>query len=163
MLVAYRPVEPGARVQIPTMVLIVLFLAKKFSLTLLLMTCGWAGSSAWYECLACIQEDAGSNPARSTTKQTRDIFVRGKILNTLWKMKTEGYADSTIKATDRRLLSFTVSCATPQPLSCQSSTRMMLESFLDICAPPMSHGSDHWTKRNSQPSPNQPSRTWGKD
>ena len=79
------------------------FLAKKFSLTLLLMTCGWAGSSAWYECLACIQEDAGSNPARSTTKQTRDVFVRGKVLNTLWKMKTEGYADSTIKATDRRL------------------------------------------------------------
>ena len=27
----------------------------------------WAGSSAWHERLTCTQEDAGSNPARSTT------------------------------------------------------------------------------------------------
>ena len=29
----------------------------------------WAGSSAWYERLTCTQEDAGSNPARSTTTE----------------------------------------------------------------------------------------------
>ena len=28
----------------------------------------WAGSSAWHERLTCTQEDAGSNPARSTTR-----------------------------------------------------------------------------------------------
>jgi hypothetical protein len=29
----------------------------------------WAGSSAWHERLTCTQEDAGSNPARSTTTE----------------------------------------------------------------------------------------------
>ena len=28
----------------------------------------WAGSSAWHERLTCTQEDAGSNPARSTIR-----------------------------------------------------------------------------------------------
>ena len=33
----------------------------------------WAGSSAWHERLTCTQEDAGSNPARSTLGQTRTL------------------------------------------------------------------------------------------
>ena len=62
----------------------------------------WAGSSAWHERLACIQEDAGSNPARSTSGRTR--YISGdRIFNTLWQMKKDGYAEGTIKATDRRL------------------------------------------------------------
>ncbi len=35
-----------------------------------------AGSSAWYECLTCTQEAAGSNPARSTSYGRVDQYFR---------------------------------------------------------------------------------------
>ena len=36
----------------------------------------WAGSSAWHERLTCTQEDAGSNPARSTSSRNGTRFAR---------------------------------------------------------------------------------------
>ena len=52
--------------------------------------------------LACIQEDAGSNPARSTSGRTRYISAE-RVFTTVWEMRKDGYADSTMKATSRRL------------------------------------------------------------
>jgi len=44
---------------------------------------------------------AGSNPARSTFGRTRHISER--VFNTLWQMRKDGYAESTLEATSRRL------------------------------------------------------------
>ena len=60
----------------------------------------WAGRSAWNDRHVGIVEAAGSNPVPSTF---RGPGYSGKILNVLWELKKQGYADVTIKGHCKRL------------------------------------------------------------
>ena len=57
--------------------------------------------SSWLGCSPYAAEVAGSNPARPTTNQT--CPHNEEIFNTLWGMKQDQLAESTIEPTGRRL------------------------------------------------------------
>ena len=48
-------------------------------------------------------EVAGPNPARSTTNGPGKKSVKEKIFNTIWKLKKDGYADTTLEGYSRKL------------------------------------------------------------
>ena len=52
----------------------------------------WAGSSAWHERLTCTQEDAGSNPARSTVadETSQRASMRARIPKRGWSSSQDG-------------------------------------------------------------------------
>lgn len=56
----------------------------------------WAGRSAWNDRSVGIAEDAGSNPAPSTTREPR-------LFQVIWKLKTQGYSERTLKGYSKRL------------------------------------------------------------
>jgi integrase len=71
---------------------------KLFPIRLLL----WAGRSAWNDRSVGIAEAAGSNPVPSTTRKPRP-YIKNRIFNVVWKLKSNGYSDNTIQGYSKRL------------------------------------------------------------
>ena len=67
-----------------------------------------AGRSVWYDRSVGIAEAAGSNPAPSTMRDSR-------LFSVIWKLKTKGYSERTLKGYSKRLRMLNKNCNINNP------------------------------------------------
>ena len=62
-----------------------------------------AGRSVWYDRRLRKAEVAGSNPARSTPLEHKPVSVKEAIFSTVWELRKEGRASSTVEGYGNKL------------------------------------------------------------
>ncbi len=105
-----------------------------------------AGSSVWYERRLRKAEAAGSNPARSTMLESGLVSVKEGIIKTVWELKKQGHAESTIKSYNQKLktLSRLTNLNNPQSVRASIAEKKCSNAFKEALV----NAYDHYARVN---------------